>query len=165
MSDQAAETRREFETHSARETEALGERLARALAPPALVILSGELGAGKTCFVRGMLRGLDAPPDVRVTSPTYVLQHVYEGGRATVVHIDAYRIANGASEFEASGLLESLDDANTIVCVEWPEKLPGLAWPADRVLVEIEHREPTVRTIALHGIGAHSSAAVHKMDP
>jgi tRNA threonylcarbamoyladenosine biosynthesis protein TsaE len=163
MSDQAAETRREFETHSARETEALGERLARALAPPALVILSGELGAGKTCFVRGMLRGLDAPPEVRVTSPTYVLQHVYQGGRATLVHIDAYRIAGGASEFEASGLLECLDDAKTIVCVEWPEKLPDLAWPGDRVVVELEHREPSVRAIVLRGNGTRSSAAVQNV--
>lgn len=160
MSKQAVESRREFETHSVRETEALGEQLAHALAPPALVVLSGELGAGKTSFVRGMLRGLDAPPEVRVTSPTYVLQHIYKGGRATLVHIDAYRIAGGAGEFEASGLLECLDDANAIVCVEWPEMIPDVEWPSDRVVVELEHREPNSRAIAMHGMGPRSSAAV-----
>lgn len=163
MSDLATESRFEAETRSARETEALGERLARALNPPALVVLSGELGAGKTCFVRGMLRGLDAPPDARVTSPTYVLQHVYEGGRATLYHIDAYRIGGGAGEFEASGLLECLDDARAIVCVEWPEKLADLAWPADRVLVELEHREPAVRAVVLRGLGLRSGAAVRSL--
>ncbi len=147
-------------TRSASETEALGERLARALTAPALVLLSGELGAGKTAFVRGMLRGLDAPPDVCVTSPTYILLHSYKGGRATLHHIDAYRLGGGAAEFEASGLMECFDDPNGIACIEWPEKLSDLNWPPDRVLVEIEHSEPTVRRIVLRGTGARSEAAV-----
>lgn len=159
-----------LETHSAAETEALGERLARALVHEprpqgsvALVLLSGELGAGKTSFVRGMLRGLDAPLDVRATSPTYVLQHVYKGGRATLYHIDAYRLGGGAAEFESSGLLECLDDPAAIVCVEWPEKLPDLKWPPDRIIVELEHRDPSVRAITLHGTGQQSIAAVRAM--
>lgn len=149
----------EVETHSAAETEALGERLARALNAPAIVLLSGELGAGKTAFVRGMLCGLDAPPEVRVTSPTYVLLHSYKGGRATLHHIDAYRLGGGADEFEASGLMECFDDATGIVCIEWPEKLAGYAWP-EHVRVEIEHSEPTVRQIRMSGTGAQSQAAV-----
>ena len=150
----------ELETRSASETEALGERLARALPVPALVLLSGELGAGKTAFVRGMLRGLDAPPDVRVTSPTYVLLHSYKGSRATLHHIDAYRLGGGAAEFEASGLMECFDDPNGIVCIEWPEKLSDLNWPLDRILVEIEHSEPTVRRIVLRGTDARSKAVI-----
>jgi tRNA threonylcarbamoyladenosine biosynthesis protein TsaE len=141
--------RTETETRSALETEALGEQLARALPAPAIVLLSGDLGAGKTAFVRGMLRGLDAPPDVRVTSPTYVLLHSYRGGRATLHHIDAYRLRGGADEFEASGLMECFDDPNGIVCFEWPEKLADLTCPIEPVRVEIEHCEPTVRRVCV----------------
>ncbi len=139
----------EFETRSAAETEALGARLARALSAPAIVLLSGELGAGKTAFVRGMLRGLDAPPDVRATSPTYVLLHEYKGGRATLYHIDAYRLGGGADEFESSGLMECFDDPNGFVCIEWPEKLADLKWPCAAVRVEIEHVEMNVRKLVV----------------
>ncbi|MEI6233978.1 MAG: tRNA (adenosine(37)-N6)-threonylcarbamoyltransferase complex ATPase subunit type 1 TsaE [Planctomycetota bacterium] len=141
-----------FETHSARETETLGERLARALTLPAIVLFSGELGAGKTAFVRGMLRGLDAPPDVRVTSPTYILLHSYRGGRATLHHIDAYRLGGGADEFEASGLMECFDDPNGIVCIEWPEKIDDMKWPREPVRIAIEHVDPTVRQIVISGL-------------
>ena len=124
----------------------------RALTAPALVLLSGELGAGKTAFVRGMLRGVEAPPDVRVTSPTYILLHSYQGGRATIYHIDAYRLSGGADEFEASGLLECFNDPKGIVCIEWPEKLLDAKWPREAVRVEIEHCEPTVRRVMLSGV-------------
>ena len=144
--------RSEIETRSALETEALGERTARALAVPAIVLLSGDLGAGKTAFVRGMLRGLDAPDDVRVSSPTYVLLHSYRGGRATLHHIDAYRLRGGADEFEASGLMECFDDPDGIVCIEWPEKIADVSWPREPLRIEIEHGEPTVRRITLSGI-------------
>src|SRR5437879_3655150 len=97
------------ETSSAAQTEALGAALGRALRGRELIVLSGELGAGKTVFVRGVARGLNMPPGVRVCSPTYVLQHEYTGGRLTLYHIDAYRLG-GAADFENSGLRECLDD-------------------------------------------------------
>ncbi len=141
--------RSEIETRSACETEALGEALARTLVAPAIVLLSGDLGAGKTAFVRGIVRGLDAPDDVRVTSPTYILLHSYRGGRATLHHIDAYRLRGGGDEFEASGLMDCFDDPNGIVCIEWPEKLADMKWPRECVRVEIEHCEPTVRRLVV----------------
>lgn len=144
--------RSEIETRSALETEALGERTARALAVPAIVLLSGDLGAGKTAFVRGMLRGLDAPDDVRVSSPTYVLLHSYRGGRATLHHIDAYRLRGGADEFEASGLMECFDDPNGIVCIEWPEKIADVSWSREPLRIAIEHCEPTVRRVTIWGV-------------
>jgi len=152
-----------FVTSSAAETEALGERLARAIISHALVLMSGELGAGKTSFVRGMMRGLDAPPDVRVTSPTYVLQHVYAGGRCTLYHIDAYRIAGGGGEFAAGGLMECLDDPHGIVCVEWPEKISDVSWSGDRITIEFEHREPTVRAIRIAASEERSSAVLARL--
>ena len=140
-----------FETHSTAETEALGARFARTLNVPAIVLLSGELGAGKTAFVRGMARGIDAPPGVRVTSPTYVLLHSYKAGRATLHHIDAYRLAGGADEFEDSGLSECLHDTNAITCIEWPEKIPALNFPCRPVRVRLEHLDPDSRKIDISG--------------
>lgn len=147
MSERAA-----FETHSPAETEALGARLARALTPPAIVLLSGDLGAGKTAFVRGMLKGIDALPGVRVTSPTYILLHSYKGARATIHHIDAYRVSGGADEFEDSGLLECFDDPAAFTCIEWPEKLGAMKFPGVSISVRLEHIEPSVRSIEISGI-------------
>ncbi|MCZ7648700.1 MAG: tRNA (adenosine(37)-N6)-threonylcarbamoyltransferase complex ATPase subunit type 1 TsaE [Planctomycetota bacterium] len=93
-----------IETHGSAETEALG-RCCGELAPLGFAVtLKGDLGAGKTVFVRGLAQGLLAPGEAEVSSPTYVLQHVHRGGLATLYHIDAYRIEGGAGEFEASGL-------------------------------------------------------------
>jgi len=148
------------ETRSAAETEALAGRLARALKGGMLVALTGELGAGKTVFVRGLARGLDVPPGVMVTSPTYVLQHIYRGGRLTLYHIDLYRVLGGAAEFEGSGLRECLDDSEGLVCVEWPERVADYQWPADHIIVQIEHLEPQRRRIVMCPTGPHSRAAL-----
>jgi tRNA threonylcarbamoyladenosine biosynthesis protein TsaE len=145
-----------LETHSTAETEALGERVARSLSVPATLLLHGELGAGKTAFVRGIARGLGALPGVRVTSPTYVLQHAYPCERATLYHIDAYRIRGGAAEFEAGGLMECLDDASGVVCVEWPEKLAHMSWDENSVIVKIEHIAPAVREVSISATGTNS---------
>ncbi|MCY3018854.1 MAG: tRNA (adenosine(37)-N6)-threonylcarbamoyltransferase complex ATPase subunit type 1 TsaE [Planctomycetota bacterium] len=151
------------ETASARETEALGIRLACSLSGGMLVTLEGELGSGKTVLVRGIACGLKVPPGVIITSPTYVLQHVYRGGRLTLYHIDLYRIVGGAAEFEASGLHECFDDAQGLVCVEWPERLPSFKWPEDRVIVQIEHAEPQRRRIALTASGPRSREALERI--
>jgi tRNA threonylcarbamoyladenosine biosynthesis protein TsaE len=166
------------ETGSPAATEALAAELARALVPPAsgrqggrleaggtLILLTGELGTGKTVFVRGLLRGLDAPPEVAVTSPTYVLQHTYRGGRRTLHHLDIYRLAGGALEFENSGLLECLDDPGALVAVEWPERLGAFAWPADRVEVTLDHAGPKCRRVVIRATGATARAACSRLEP
>jgi tRNA threonylcarbamoyladenosine biosynthesis protein TsaE len=151
-------------THSPEETEALAANLAGALHGGTLLLLSGELGAGKSCFTRGLLRGLNAPPDVTVTSPTYVLQHVYRGGRLTVYHIDAYRLRGGADEFEASGLEECLNDAGGIVCMEWPE-LAGASQPREpRIEIAIEHEAWTERSFTFRAFGAAAEDALRVLD-
>lgn len=151
------------ETGSAAETEALGIRLACVLDGGMLIALTGELGAGKTVFIRGVACGLNMPPGVVVTSPTYVLQHIYRGGRLTLYHIDLYRIVGGPAEFEASGLRECLDDKQGVVCVEWPERLTGLQWPPDRIAVQIEHLEPQQRRVTLSAGGSRSLQALQRL--
>jgi len=112
----------EFTTHSAEETIALGRTLASMLAPPKLVVLRGELGAGKTTLVKGIAEAFNAASHEDVTSPTFTLVHEYRGPKANLFHIDLYRI-------ETAGALETLglDDfmgGNNLLLIEWGEKFP-----------------------------------------
>jgi tRNA threonylcarbamoyladenosine biosynthesis protein TsaE len=132
----------QVETRSAAETEALAGRLAGALEPGDVVLVSGELGAGKTTFVRGACRALGVTS--RVTSPTFTIGHRY-GGHVDVSHLDLYRF-RGLSAAEWSDLEPYFDDA--IVFVEWPEA--GLAaLPAPRAHVRLEHVAPDVRRVGV----------------
>ena len=152
-----------IETISVGETEALGIRLACALSGGMLITLSGELGAGKTVFVRGVACGLNMPAGIVVTSPTYVLLHTYRGGRLTLHHIDVYRIVGGSVEFEASGLSECLNDLESVICLEWPERLSDFKLPEDHLKVQIEHSEPQRRRIILTASGPRSYAALKQI--
>src|ERR671915_1681912 len=115
-------------TTSAAETERAGAQFSRELRPGDVVLVSGELGAGKTTFVRGALRALGVAGPV--TSPTFVVGHAYEGTTGPVSHLDLYRLAGMADE--DPGLLEPFFALDAIVFVEWPEHGPG-AWPPERV--------------------------------
>jgi tRNA threonylcarbamoyladenosine biosynthesis protein TsaE len=106
-----------FQSHGAAETEALGGRLASELAPGDVVLVEGELGAGKTTFVRGACRALGVT--VPVTSPTFTIGHLYRtDGRASVAHVDLYRLSSLAGE--DPDLLAAYIGADTIAFVEWP---------------------------------------------
>ncbi|PIR17672.1 MAG: tRNA (adenosine(37)-N6)-threonylcarbamoyltransferase complex ATPase subunit type 1 TsaE [Elusimicrobia bacterium CG11_big_fil_rev_8_21_14_0_20_64_6] len=119
---------------SEEETIALGERLGRRLKPGSVVLLRGELGAGKTTLARGLARG--AGYRGRVSSPTFALAHAYRGKRLTVHHLDLYRVARG--EDSEIGLDELLADPRGAVVVEWPDAAGGL-WPKDRLEVTLSH--------------------------
>ena len=119
---------------SVEHTEAIAAELARDLRLGACLALHGDLGAGKTQFVRGLVRGLGGDPR-RVASPTFVLLNVYPGGRLTVYHLDAYRVA-GADDFDAIGFPELLEQGGLVV-VEWAERVADLL-PPDAVHVRIE---------------------------
>jgi tRNA threonylcarbamoyladenosine biosynthesis protein TsaE len=121
-----------IESHSPEETENAAARLAVELRPGDVVTVSGELGSGKTTFVRGACRGLDVSGPV--TSPTYTIGHRYEG-RVRVSHLDLYRFA-GISPAEWGDLEPYFDDA--VVFVEWPEAA-GTDLPAPRIAVRLEH--------------------------
>ena len=121
-----------FHTSTPEETQALAARLAAALAPGDVVTVSGELGAGKTTFVRGAAQALGVTD--RVTSPTFTVGHRYDG-RVRVAHLDLYRFA-GVSAAEWGDLEPYFDDA--LVFVEWPEAA-GDELPAPRARVRMRH--------------------------
>jgi tRNA threonylcarbamoyladenosine biosynthesis protein TsaE len=111
---------REFITKSPEETIALGRKLAGMLAPPKLVLLCGDLGAGKTTLVKGIAQGFQAASEEDVTSPTFTLVHEYHGPSATLYHIDLYRV-DTPRELETLGL-DDLMGKNSILLIEWGEK-------------------------------------------
>jgi len=148
-----------IETVAPAETEALG---ALAAVPGTVVALRGELGAGKTVFVRGLASGLLGPSTVAVTSPTYVLQHIYRSGTGVLYHLDLYRLKGGTGEFEASGLYECLADPRGVVCLEWPERAEALL-PSDRLEVELEHQGATRRLLRIKATGPASARIVDVM--
>ena len=113
---------REFITHSPEETVALGRELAALLAPPKLVVLRGELGAGKTTLVKGIAEGFRAASEEDVTSPTFTLVHEYRAKSATVYHIDLYRV-DTPRELETLAI-DDLMDENSVLVIEWGEKFP-----------------------------------------
>jgi len=117
-------TIRETTTHSAEETIAFGRRLAADLSPPLIVLLRGDLGAGKTTLVKGIAEGFGAARAEDVTSPTFTLVHEYRGPQATLYHIDLYRI-DTLRELETLGL-DDLLAPDCILLIEWGEKFPRL---------------------------------------
>jgi tRNA threonylcarbamoyladenosine biosynthesis protein TsaE len=122
----------EVDTEGEAETEALGERLASGLAPGDILALHGELGAGKTCLVRGIARGLGID-ESGVASPSFTLINEYPG-RIPLVHLDGYRL-DSAEAFEELGL-EDYFGGEGILVIEWAEKVPDL--PGERIDIAIQ---------------------------
>jgi len=120
---------RETLTHSAAETVAFGRSLAASLTPPKLVLLRGELGAGKTTLVKGIAEGFQAAKEEDVTSPTFTLVHEYRGPQVKVYHIDLYRV-DTPRQLETLGLDDLMAD-NAILFIEWGEKFPRFVHERD----------------------------------
>ena len=108
-----------YVTNSEEETEALGARLAEQLGPGAVVAFTGDLGAGKTAFTRGLARGLGIPD--RVTSPTFTIVNEYEGGRLPLFHFDMYRLASSDELFDIGW--EDYLARGGVCAVEWSENV------------------------------------------
>lgn len=111
---------REFTTHSSEETIAFGRTLGELLAPPKLVLLRGDLGAGKTTLVKGIAQAFHAAAEEDVTSPTFTLVHEYHGPTTTLYHIDLYRV-DTPRQLQTLAL-DDLIAENSILLVEWGEK-------------------------------------------
>jgi tRNA threonylcarbamoyladenosine biosynthesis protein TsaE len=109
-------------TYSHEDTRQLGEAIGRAALPGSVVALVGELGAGKTVFVKGLARGLDVPRQYPVTSPSFTLVNEYPG-RLHLYHVDLYRLEDPA-EFEDTGLFDILT-GDGVTAVEWADRLPA----------------------------------------
>ncbi len=116
---------REITTHSPEETIAFGRTLAELLSPPKMVLLRGDLGAGKTTLVKGIAAAFEAAAEEDVTSPTFTLIHEYRGPRANLYHIDLYRI-DTPRELDTLAL-DDLRAENSILLIEWGEKFPAAA--------------------------------------
>jgi tRNA threonylcarbamoyladenosine biosynthesis protein TsaE len=134
-----------FRTASEEETIALGEKLAHDLPQHAVVLLIGNLGAGKTTLAKGIVKGLGAADPDEVSSPTFTLIHEY-GQRQKVYHVDLYRL-DRAAEAVALGL-EELFEKDAVVLIEWGERFPRIM-PAERIEIRIavcdgDQREITV---------------------
>jgi tRNA threonylcarbamoyladenosine biosynthesis protein TsaE len=130
-------------THSEDETAAIARALAPSLQAGDVLLLSGNLGAGKTAFVRGLAEGLGVPP-AEVSSPTFALVHEYRGGRLTLYHADLYRLDRAAADDLG---LEEMGAADGVLAIEWPERLTH-DLPGART-VHLEIVDDTTRRIAL----------------
>jgi tRNA threonylcarbamoyladenosine biosynthesis protein TsaE len=138
------------ETHSAVETEALGAQLAERLGPGDVVVVSGEVGAGKTTLIRGACRalGIEGP----VTSPTFTIGHRYEGGRLPVSHLDLYRL--GSLEDEDPALLDDYLASGAISFVEWPAVAEPQLFDRRVLAVRLSHAGGDGRAIELPAASA-----------
>jgi tRNA threonylcarbamoyladenosine biosynthesis protein TsaE len=135
-----------WRTSSELETIALGERLSREVLPArGVVLLIGNLGAGKTTLAKGIVQGRGAAPADEVSSPTFTLIHEYGGGR--VYHIDLYRLED-ARDLATLGL-EEIFDRDALVLVEWGERFPQVM-PADRIEIRIRALADDKREVVYH---------------
>jgi len=137
---------RSFLTHSAEETTELGRRLAVEIKPGSVVLLRGELGAGKTTMVKGIAEGFHAADAGAVTSPTFTLIHEYRGPDVTLYHIDLYRI-DTPRELDTLAI-DDLMDTNTILLIEWGEKFERFVRERD-VEIAIEHAGGDERVVKI----------------
>jgi tRNA threonylcarbamoyladenosine biosynthesis protein TsaE len=135
---------RDFTTNSPEETIALGRELASRLAPPKLVVLTGDLGAGKTTLVKGIAEGFQAATHDDVTSPTFTLIHEYRGPAAILYHIDLYRIET-PRELDTLALDDLMTD-NSVLLIEWGEKFARFQKDRD-VEIAIERMSEDLRKI------------------
>jgi len=138
---------RAITAHSAEETIAFGRTLAELLTPPKLVLLRGDLGAGKTTLVKGIAAGFEAADEEDVTSPTFTLVHEYRGPRVNLYHIDLYRV-DTARELETLGLEDLRSDSSGILLIEWGEKFPRLQRERD-VEISLDRESETARRITI----------------
>ena len=130
-------------THSERETAAVGRQLAAQLAPGAVILLTGDLGAGKTAFVRGLAEGLGVDP-ADVSSPTFTLVQEYRRGRLLLRHVDLYRLTPADT---ADLGLDDMVAEGGVVAVEWPDRWQRA--PVDAVEVLLEAGQDDERTITI----------------
>ncbi len=130
-------------TQSEEETSAVGRELAATLSAGDIVLLYGDLGAGKTAFVRGLAEGLGVSRD-EVSSPTFTLVQEYRGGRLPLFHADLYRL-NDPREIDDLGLEEIAADG--LLAIEWAEKLAG-GW-SDAIIVRIDHGGGDTRNLTI----------------
>lgn len=151
----------EIDSHSEDDTQQLGQRFAETLVPGLVVALNGQLGSGKTNFVRAVCKALGADEN-QVNSPTFVLMQVYSDGRIPVMHFDTYRLAD-VDEFLAIGGDEFLNDSEFVCFVEWAERISEVL-PADHLTIDIEQTGESCRRFSLRSHGIASDELLQKLE-
>lgn len=146
-------------SRSPEETRALGARLGEELAAGDVVAVEGPLGAGKTCLVQGIARGLDVPDEIPVTSPTFTLVGEYVG-RERLCHADFYRVEN-PRRLEDAGF-DDLLDGRVVLVVEWPERFPEVL-PADCLWIRLEIRSESERRLYVRSAGARAERLLGRL--
>jgi len=134
-------------TNNEKETEALGESLARRIGPGTVLAFYGDLGAGKTTFTRGLAKGLGIQS--QITSPTYTIVNEYETGEMPLIHFDMYRLRSADDLFEIGW--DDYLERGAVLAVEWSEHVEA-AFPPGTVRIQIEKDGDTTRVITITGL-------------
>lgn len=142
-----------YESRSEAETDDLGSRIAAVVCPGQLIALNGQLGSGKTRFVRALCIGLGIQSD-HVNSPTFVLMQLYEEGRVPVAHFDTYRLAD-VEEFLAIGADDFLHSGEYLCLIEWADRVAEIL-PADHLQINIRQTGMDARSFELIATGPES---------
>jgi tRNA threonylcarbamoyladenosine biosynthesis protein TsaE len=147
----------DFTSHSAQETIELGRQLASRLGKAHVVLLRGDLGAGKTTLVKGIAEGFGAAEADDVTSPTFTLIHEYHGPEKDIFHIDLYRLEK-PGELDSLGLEDLMLEDRNLLLIEWGEKFPRIMQQKDAEIVirRVEHDERKVRLTTVRDSGVHA---------
>lgn len=151
---------RSYTTNSAEETRQLGRTLGTKIKTGAILLLSGNLGSGKTVFVQGLADGMETPPDCYVTSPTYAIINEYPA-KLPFFHVDLFRLNDG-NDLEDIGLMELLSASN-VVAIEWPERLHPSELPSEYCKIEIESENQSIRTIRIIAYGLRMIDLIKEM--
>ena len=141
---------RRYTSNSAEHTYQLGQELGRRLIPGSVILLSGDLGSGKTVFVQGMARGMEVPKNYYITSPTYTLINEYPA-RLPFFHVDLFRLETTV-DLEDIGLLEYLDPPN-VMAIEWAERLEASELPSEHCKIRFIIEAECIRTIQIIACG------------
>jgi tRNA threonylcarbamoyladenosine biosynthesis protein TsaE len=149
----------DFVLASPRETDLFGHTIGKVLRRGDVLALVGELGAGKTALVRGVVTGLGGPV-ASVTSPTFTLAHEYQG-RLPLIHLDLYRLKR-VDEAESIGLSECFTE-EVVAAIEWADRFPDLL-PADYLEVRLIHRTRITRIVRLEAQGARSRSLLMRIN-
>ncbi len=139
------------------ETRRLGRCLGELIEQPLVILLSGDLGAGKTCFSQGLARGLGVPEEVPVSSPSYTLMNPYQG-RLELYHFDLYRLSEPDDLLELG--MEEYLPGNGVAVVEWADLFTGLA--REWLAIRLTHQQGDRRHIDCHAAGAAARALLKR---
>jgi tRNA threonylcarbamoyladenosine biosynthesis protein TsaE len=158
----SATKRLDLTTHSAGETRRLAADIGRRLPGGSLLLLEGDLGAGKTVFAQGLARGLGVPAEYAITSPTYTLVHEYPG-REPFYHVDLYRLPLGGADLESLGLADRVG-VSGVILIEWPDRLPRQELPPEHLRITLTAGAPNTRAVGLIGYGLAYIDLIEKSD-